>query len=603
MHPAPIREAVERQQMIDVLVGQRREADVVFQGGNIVNVMTREVMKADLAVLGEKILMFGDATSYIGPKTEVVDVRGCYLSPGFMDSHMHFESSMLTVTEFSRLSLPSGTTTLIADPHEIGNALGPAGIKAMTEEGVRLPHNVYWVVPCLTPDSPGLETAGVEITSKDMPEMLQYPGVLGIGELQGFSNVRNVYQNNPNLLVDLLASTAYARSIGKMVDGNAPDLFGGDLAAHILCGGGTVSCHETTQKDEAVEKLRQGVYLFMRDGSTQRNMPECIRALTEERVDSRRMILVTDDMVAEDLAKLGHMDEAVRRAIREGVDPVEAIQMVTLNPATYFGLDHVGALLPGRQADIVVLEDLPSMQVREVWVKGKRVSCGRKLEIDLPRYTYPVHVKNSVRRRPVTANDLAVASASSTVKARAVGLIPDQNLTRAEVFTLKAVNGTVQPDVSQDVLGLCALERYGKDGNVGKAFLHGLGLKQGAIAESVSHDAHHIIVAGTSWEEMALAANRVISLGGGLAVAKGERIIGELRLPVGGLMTDELDGVALARRLTELHTLVKEELGSNLHSPFMHLSFLALTTSPTWKITDRGLVDVNNYRILEPLEG
>lgn len=603
MHPAPIQSAVERQQMIDVLVGRHREADVVFQGGQIVNVMTRELQRADLAVLGQKILMFGDATPYIGPKTEVVDVRGCYLAPGFMDSHMHFESSMLTVTEFSRLSLPTGTTTLIADPHEIGNALGPVGMKAMIDEGGKLPHNVYWVLPSLTPDSPGLETAGVDITSKDMPEMLNYPGVLGIGELQGFSNVQNVYENNPNLLADLLASTTYARALGKVVDGNAPDLFEGDLAAHILCGGGTVSCHETTRKDEALEKLRQGVYLFMRDGSTQRNMPECIRALTEEHVDSRRMILVTDDMVAEDLEKLGHMDEAVRRAIREGVDPVEAIQMVTLNPATYFGLDHVGALLPGRQADVVVLNNLENMQVREVWVKGKRVARDRQLEIELPRYTYPDVVKNSVQRRPVTARDLAVTSNAATARARAVGLIPDQNLTTQEVFTLRVENGIVVPDATQDVAGLCVLERYGQGGGVGKAFLHGLDLKCGAIAESVSHDAHNLIVAGTSWEEMALAANRVISLGGGIAVVKGDRVIGDLRLPVGGLISDELDGVALAGRLTELHALVKEELGSNLHSPFMHLSFLALTTSPTWKITDKGLIDVNSYSILDPLEG
>ncbi|MCL4514972.1 MAG: amidohydrolase family protein, partial [Firmicutes bacterium] len=349
---AAARDAIVRRRLIDILMDDHLQADLVLKNGRIVNVITREVYPGDVAISGELILRVGDAAGLIGEKTEVVDLQGRFVAPGFIDSHMHFESSMLTVSEFCRLSIPTGTTTLVADPHEIGNALGPLGIKAMTEEARRVPGNVYFAVPSLTPDSPGLETAGYDISSRDMEELLGYYHVIGIGELQGFSNARYVYAQNPGVVDDLVVSTAYAKSAGKTVDGNAPELFDDALAAHIICGGGRVSCHETTTRKEAVEKLRQGVYLFMREGSTQRNMAECIRAVTEERMDSRRCILATDDMVAEDLERSGHMNEVVRRTIEAGVDPVEAIQMATINPAAYFRFEHVGALAPGKQADL-----------------------------------------------------------------------------------------------------------------------------------------------------------------------------------------------------------------------------------------------------------
>ena len=324
---------MEYRQLIDTLLAPDRFAGLVLRNGQVINTITREIYPADVAIQGPYILMVGDASALIGPKTTVVDLAGMYVSPGFIDSHMHFESSMLTITEFSRLSIPSGTTTLIADPHEIGNALGPLGMKAMADEAGRVPNHVRLVVPALAPDCPLLETAGVDVNSKDMEDLLNYPNIVGIGELQGFSIARHVYQNTPEIATDLLASTSYARSIGKVVDGNAPSLFGAELAAHIIATGGRTSCHETTTKAECVEKLRQGVHVFMREGSTQKNMAECIKAVTEEGMDSRRCILATDDMLAGDLKTLGHMNEIIRRTIRQGVDPVEAIQMATSNPA------------------------------------------------------------------------------------------------------------------------------------------------------------------------------------------------------------------------------------------------------------------------------
>ncbi|ABR50645.1 adenine deaminase [Alkaliphilus metalliredigens QYMF] len=596
-----IKEAIIYRQLIDVLMADNQFADIVLYQGNVINVLTREMYQADIAIKDKYILMVGDAGKLIGPDTLVVDVRGKFLSPGFMDSHMHFESSMLTITEFSRLSIPSGTTTLVADPHEIGNALGPIGMKAMAEEASVVPNHVHLVVPALTPDCPGLETAGYDITSKDMKEILNYPNVIGIGELQGFSNAKHVYRNTPEVITDLVASTTYAKSIGKIVDGNAPDLFGQELAAHIIATGGKCSCHETTTKEECVEKLRQGVYVFMREGSTQRNMAECIRAVTEEGLDSRRCILATDDMVAEDLEKLGHMNEIVKRTIAEGVDPIEAIQMVTINPATYFGLEDRGVLAPGKLADIAVISDLKEMTVEGVFLEGKLVASQGELLIDLPPYIYPEEVKHSVKCKKIQESAIAIPASGKEALVRCIELIPDQNLSGSLEVTVKTQQGNAISDVAQDALQMVCVERYGRNGGIGKAFVKGFGLKHGAFAESVAHDTHNIMAVGTNSKDITMAINRVIEMEGGIAVVKNGRVIEEMRLPVGGLITDELTGPEVSQKIVDLERVTKVELGCSVHAPFMHLSFLALSTSPSWKLTDQGLIDVNNFKILPPV--
>ncbi len=601
LKPQDVKQAIEYRELIDVLMSDKHFADIVLHNGNIINVITREVYTADIAIKGDYILLVGDCKSLIGPDTKVVDVTGLYLSPGFMDSHMHFESSMLTITEFSRLSIPSGTTTLIADPHEIGNALGPVAMKAMADECNVVPNFVRLQVPALAPDAPSLETAGVDISSKDMEELLNYPNIFGIGELQGFSLTKHVYKNTPEIITDLLTSTTYAKSLGKPVDGNAPELFGSDLAAHIICCGGTCSCHETTTKEECVEKLRQGVYVFMREGSTQRNMAECIRAVTEEGLDSRRLILVTDDMVAEDLEKSGHMNDVIRRTIREGVDPIEAIQMATINPATYWGLNDRGALLPGRVADIAVISDIKEMTVEAVFIKGALVASQGQLLIDLPKYTYPDVVKNSVKRAPIKEADIEIKADGNTATVRYIQAIPDQNLTGTGEAQVRVNRGIVEADVNQDVIYLCNIERYGRNGNIGKTMVKGIGLKQGAFAQSIAHDTHNITVTGTNLRDMVVAVNRVIEMGGGVAVANNGRVLEELALPVGGLITDELTGPEVSAKIAALEATVREQLGGTLHAPFMHVSFLALSTSPKWKISDKGLVDVDNFEILDPI--
>ncbi len=596
-----LKKAVEYRGLIDVLLSETRYADLVLRGGQVVNTLTRELYCADVAVKKPYILMAGDAGALIGPETVVVDVSGCCIAPGFIDSHMHFESSMLTITEFSRLSIPSGTTTLIADPHEIGNALGPVGMTAMADEAGRVPNFVRLVVPALAPDCPRLETAGVDVNSKDMETLLHYPNIIGIGELQGFSIARHVYNNTPEVIDDLLASTAYARSQGKVVDGNAPDLFGEELAAHIVATGGWTSCHETTSKAECVEKLRQGVHVFMREGSTQKNMAECIRAVTEDGLDSRRCILATDDMVAGDLQSLGHMNEIVRRTIRQGVDPVEAIQMVTINPANYFGLKDRGVIAPGMVADLAVIRDLAEMKVEAVFLGGELAAKDGKLLLDLPPYRYPDTVKHSVRRAAVDAEDLAIHAEGQAVTARCIVAIPDQNLTETRELPLKVQNGVVQADTAADALHMACVERYGRNGNIGRCFLAGMGMKAGAIAESVAHDTHNIMACGANLPDMAAAINRVIELGGGIVAVKDGAVLAELALPVGGLITDELTGEEVSERTRQLDEIVRDKLGCQIHAPFMHLSFLALSTSPKWKLTDKGLVDVETFGLLPPL--
>ena len=593
----------ERQHLVDVLMDKNRYAQKVLTNGQVVNVISGEIYKADVAIEGKYILMVGDCSGLIGDKTEVYDMTGKYIMPGFIDCHMHFESAMLTVTEFSRLSIPTGTTCLISDPHEIGNVLGPVGIKAMAEEAALMPQHVFCRVPALTPDSPGLETAGYDVTSRDVPEMLDYPSVSGVGETQGVSAIRFVYEHNYPVIRDTIVSSVYARASGKEVDGNAPELFGNELAAHIICGGTDVSCHETTTKDEAVEKLRYGVYMLMREGSTQRNMPECIRAITEEGLDSRRAILATDDMLAGDIAEKGHMNDIIRRTIKEGADPIQAIQMATINPATWLGLSELGVLAPGKLADIAVVEGkLEDMNVSDVFLGGELAAQDRKLLLDLPEYQYPDTVKHSVKRSHITPEDLELKTDKEKVKANCIGLILDQNLTDAFTEELKSENGIVQPDIDRDILPIANVGRHGQS-DIGSGFVKGFGMKHGAFAESVAHDTHNIIVVGTNYNDMAEAVNHVIDMQGGLALVKDGQVIGDLPLRIGGLMTDEMSAGELTKRMDELTGLAGSELGCKAHAPFMHLAFLSLTTSPKWKMTDKGLVDANNYCVIPVIDG
>ena len=598
MDISPEKKLLRYRKMIDALMSETEFADLILSGGYIINVITREIYRGDLAVRNEFILMMGDCSPVKGPDTKIIDVTGKCLSPGFIDSHMHFESSMLTVTEFSKLSLVSGSTTLFADPHEIGNVLGAQGMRAMIDEARLLPNRVLFTVPCLVPDVPGLETPGAEVTSENIASLLEDPLVQGIGEMQGFSNTGPVYAHAPELIDDLLTSVFYAKKLGKTVEGNAPSLSGKDLAAHLLVCGGEASCHETTTKEECIEKLRNGCTVFMREGSTQRNMAECIRAVTEEGLDSRKLVLVSDDMAAEDLLRCGHMNDLIRRTVAQGIDPVEAIQMATINPAYHFGRKDIGVLAPGKAADICVISDLKEITVDMVFAGGRLAAQKGRLLLDIPTYTYPESVKHSMKRKKLKAADLPLPASGNTQKVRAIQIIPDQNLTGCAEAVLPVKDGAVQPDTQQDILPFLSVERHGKSCRIGRTFVHGMGLKQGAVAQSIAHDTHNLLVCGADYADMLVAANRVIAMGGGIALVKDSKVMGELPLPVGGLITDEMTGEEVSALLTALHETARTELGCTLHMPFMHLSFLSLVTSPQWKLSDYGLVDAETYEII-----
>lgn len=593
--------AVDRLHLVDTLLDKNVYAEKVLTGGKVVNVITKEIYEAEVAVTGEYILMVGDCSDLKGPNTEIIDVKGKHIAPGFIDAHMHFESAMLTGTEFSRLSLPTGTTCLVTDPHEIGNVLGKVGMKAMVDEVATLPQHVYVRVPALAPDSPGLETAGKNISSKDIPEMLEWDNVTGIGEIQGVTTIGFVYDNNYDVIKDTIASTVYARSKGKQVDGNIAGLFGKELAAHIICGGTDISCHETTTKEEALEKLRYGVYVLMREGSTQFNMAESVRAITEEGLDSRRAIIASDDMLAGDIIEKGHMNDIIRRTIKEGVEPVVAIQMATINPATWLGLSEIGVLAPGKLADMAIIDGkLEDMNISQVYLKGEKIAENNELLIDLPAYTYPDTVKKSVKRDPIKAEDLMIASSEDRVMANCIGLIVNNNLSEKLRVELPVENGFVK-STEKDLLPVAVVGRHGQK-DIGKSFVQGFDIKEGAFAETVSHDTHNLIVVGTNYEDMALAVNRVIEIQGGVVLAKNGQIVDELPLRISGLMTDELSAYELTDKMEVLHEKARDVLGCSIPVPFMHLSFLSLSTSPKWKITDKGVVDVENYKVIPSIE-
>ena len=340
----------------------------------------------------------------------------------------------------------------------------------------------------------------------------------------------------------------------------------------------------------------------MREGSTQKNMAECIKAVTEEGMDSRKLVLATDDMVAKDLLNQGHMNEIIRRTIACGIDPVEAIQMATINSAQHFGLNNIGCIAPGKIANLAIIDDLNAMTVSKVFVHGALAASDNNLLLEIPVYRYPDKIKNSVHRSLLKAEELVLHSTKNEVTVNIVEAVPDQNLTRWATGTLAVHEGVVTADAKKDIAYLFVVERHGKNGNVGKAFVKGMGLQQGAIALSVAHDTHNIVACGTDIDDVCMAINRVIRMQGGIAMIKESKLIGDLSLPVAGLITDELTGSEVGERIELLESLAQTELGCKIHAPFMHLSFLTLVTSPELKLTDKGLIDVRTHSIVDALQ-
>lgn len=552
-------------------------AELVLTGGRVANVYTGEWLETDVALCDGVIVGLGE---YAGPS---LPVPGRYILPGFIDGHLHLESSMLTPRELSRALLPLGTTTVVADPHEIANVWGARGLDYLLGGSEDLPVDFFFMLPPCVPATP-LETSGASLEARDLEPYLSHPLVLGLAEVMNFPGVVAGDQG-------LLAKIAlFPRG---PVDGHAPLLSGQALSAYRLAGIG--SDHECTALAEAREKLRLGFYLMLREGSLAKNLSDLLPAVTPASL--RRTMLVTDDSHPEDLVRTGHLNHLLRKAVSRGLDPLAAVTMVTLNPAEYFRLRDRGAVAPGLAADLVVVEDLREFHIDKVLKNGKLVVDQGKLvaEPTAP----PVPAPTSSMKVKELALEAFSPPAHGSV-AKVIGLIPGQLLTEKRLLPAPVREGRLATDPGHDILKLAVVERHHGTGNVGLGLVQGFGLLRGALASSVAHDSHNIVVAGASEPDMLLAVRHLVNLGGGMAVVAGGRVVAELALPIAGLMSPEpLERVAAAYgTLQEAY----RGLGGNLPDPFMALSFLALPVIPALKLTDLGLVDVDRFQVV-PLFG
>ncbi|MFZ0133767.1 MAG: adenine deaminase [Desulfobacterales bacterium] len=550
-------------------------ADLLLKGGRIVDVFSGETVTGDVAIKNGTIAGIG---AYRAART--VDLDGRFVTPGFIDAHVHIESTMIGVAEFARAVAARGTTTVIADPHEIANVLGAAGIRYMLAASADQPAAVFFMLPSCVPAT-SMETAGARLTADDLRPLMNEERVLGLAEMM----------NYPGVLAadaEVLRKIALAENAGKPVDGHAPGLTGTDLNAYAAAG--IASDHECTTIEEAREKLRAGLHIMVREGTAAKNLAALLPLINPH--TCRRMMWCTDDRHAHDLLTEGHIDFIVRSAIGRGLDPLAAIRMATLNPAEYFGLRHLGAVAPGRRADLLVIDDLKDLRIEQVYSRGRLVAVDGRIVEDLER-PGPIEAPRAMRVPP-EALDFSIAAAGRRV--RVIEIVPGQIVTGSRVADARIENGQAVADPDRDLLKLAVVDRHSGSGRMAVAFLSGLGLRNGAIASSVAHDAHNIIVAGADDRDMTIAVGRIVQMGGGLAVAAGGHVLAELALPVAGLMA-EAPLPEVAAKLERL-TAAARSLGSPLKDPFMTLSFLALPVIPALKLTDRGLVDVEKFEVV-----
>ncbi len=581
------------QELVDVAMG-RQPADLVIRNGRWVNVHSGEILpQTDLAVIGSRIAFVGpDAGHTIGENTQLIDAAGRYLVPGLCDGHMHVESGMITVTEFTRAVIPHGTTSMFIDPHEIANVLGLEGVRLMHDEAATLPINIYVQMPSCVPSAPGLETPGASIGPEEVAEAMTWPGIIGLGEMMNFPGV---FMNDPKMHAEM----AETMKAGKTIGGHYASLDLG-LPFHGYVAGGPADDHEGTRLEDGLARVRQGMKAMLRLGSAWHDVANQVKAITERGLDSRNFILCTDDSHSGTLVHEGHMNRVVRHAIAQGLQPITAVQMATLNTAIHFGLEkEIGSITPGRFADIILTSDLPTLPIDMVIAGGKIVAENGLLLIQLPPYPYPKFAKFTVRLgKELSAADFDVpAPNTQPAEVRVIGIIENQAPTRAETRVLPVENGILQLDARQDVAHLALVERHQGTGKVVNAFASGFGFNVPcAIASTVAHDSHHMVVVGTSKRNMAAAANRLGQVGGGVVVYKEGQEIALVELPIAGLMSNERAEIVAAKveRMVEAF----KTCGCMLNNAYMQLSLLALVVIPELRISDLGIVDVNKFEVV-----
>lgn len=571
-------------------------ADIVVKNGKLVNVYTREIYDGGVAISGDKIAAVGDVDYCIGAGTKVVDANGNYITPGFIDGHIHPESTSLAIRSFAELVLKHGTTVIMTDLHEIGVVAGIEGIEAVLEEAAETDLKLYFVVPSHVPFAPNLETSGGHFNNEIIREALKRPDAVGLSEIVG-----------PYILAgfpDLMKSIELVKSMpGKTCQGHLPDISGPALNACLASG--VTTDHESLGPDDAVSRLRNGCHVMIREGSAARGLKDCIAPILEKKMDTSRVSVITDDLHTVDAVEQGHLDNAVRVALEAGVDFAAAIQMVTLNAARAFHLDdEIGGLAPGRRADINITTGPEDFKVLSVIAGGKPILDNGKMLVSYPAADHQPCLLNTTRlKNPITADSfkLRAPNGAKKVKVQVMDTLPWIPITEGREATLPVVDGYVACDTDQDILYIAQVERYGKNGNIGKAFMGGFHLKAGAIASSVGHDNHNIIVMGTNFDDMAAAVNRLVDIGGGQIVVLNGEIKAEIRYPICGLLSD-LPAEALAEAKKKLNAEI-HALGSPIRIPFMFLSFICLAAIPTYAITDKGFINVLTQQVIDPILG
>ncbi len=585
--------------LVDVAMG-RTHADLVIRGGKWVSVQSGEIIPdTDVAIVDGHIAYVGrNAEHTIGKKTKVIEAAGRFLVPGLLDAHMHVESGMVTVTEFVRAVAVRGTTGMFIDPHEIANIFGLKGVKLMVDEAQKQPIHVWVQMPSCVPSAPGLETPGSSIGPREVAEAMKWKGIIGLGEMMNFPGV---FMSDKKMLDEMSATHA----AGKVIGGHyaSPDL---GLPFHGYVAGGAEDDHEGTRLDDAVARIRQGMKAMLRYGSSWFDVAAQVKAITEKKMDSRRFILCTDDSHAETLTTEGHMDRVLRHAISEGLNPMTAIQMMTINTAEHFGLSkEMGMIAPGRWGDVVLVEDLMNFKADMVIARGQVIAEKGELLVKLPMVKYPKWVTKSVHlKRPLKAEDFILqtrAEHGSEVEAHVIGVIENQAPTRHLRLKVKAENGEVKTDIKNDLAKIALVERHRSTGKVTVGLVKGFEFtRKCAIGSTVAHDSHHMIVVGTDDENMAIAANELGKCGGGQVVVMDGKVVGLVDLQIAGLMSNERADVVAKKAGTVLEGF--KLCGSELNNPNMQLSLLGLVVIPELRISDKGLVDVTQFDFIPVLE-
>ncbi|MCH7871210.1 MAG: adenine deaminase [Planctomycetes bacterium] len=564
------------ERLVDVAAG-RTPADLVLKGARFVNVLSHEVAEADVAIVGERIAGLGD---YEGAET--VDLSGCTIIPGLIDAHVHIESSMLTVQEFARTVVAHGTTAVVADPHEIANVHGTEGIRYMLRCAKYSPIDVYLTLSSCVPASQ-FESAGATLDAVDLLPLLSEQWVLGLAEMMNFPAVVAADE-------EVLDKIRVAGD--KIVDGHAPGLSGKALSAYVSAG--IHSDHECTTLEEAREKLRSGLMIMIREGSQARNLDALLPLVTAE--NAHRFCFCTDDKHVDDLLREGQMDHIIRRAVAAGMDPILAVRLASFNAAQYFGLRRMGAIVPGYLATLAVVDDLKSFDVRRVYKAGELVAIDGECVAEDAGRSRPPKLRGSINVRWMELEHFQ-KRVPAGAKVHVIEVIEDSISTERAIEPAPVENGLLHADPVRDLAKIAVIERHQASDNMGIGLVRGFGMKRGAIASTIAHDAHNIVVVGVNDTDMFAAAVHLVKIKGGLCAVEDGKVLADLPLPIGGLMSD-LPAAEVAAQLRALRSKSRQ-LADRLRRPFMALSFLSLSVIGRLKLTDQGLIDVDAFRAID----